>query len=110
MLEKMGFETFVVNNIDDAFEKYDYFLKKKIVIDFVIVDFNMNGNTGIDFIRRLREMDSNVVVVVATGCGDMTISEFKKYNVFDILKKPYSFEDLSLLVKKILNQEKHREF
>ncbi|HOL57568.1 MAG TPA: 7TM diverse intracellular signaling domain-containing protein [Spirochaetota bacterium] len=107
ILEKNGFEVFKEDNIEDAFNLYKNLLEKNNRIDFVIVDLNIDGNiTGLDFIKKILNIDNNALFVLSTGTPDLININLKEYNILDILKKPYSYENLTLLTKKIMKFKK----
>jgi two-component system, LuxR family, response regulator FixJ len=62
----------------------------------VITDVRMPGMSGIDLLKRLREMKIDVPVIVITGHGDVPLAvEAMKVGAIDFLEKP--FDDQVLL-------------
>jgi two-component system, LuxR family, response regulator FixJ len=76
----------------------------------IITDVRMPGTSGIDLLRRLKELDSRVPVIVITGHGDVPLAvEAMKIGAADFLEKP--FDDMVLLasVRSALRQHKGDE-
>ena len=62
----------------------------------VITDVRMPGMSGIDLLRRLKELKINTPVIVITGHGDIALAvEAMKIGALDFLEKP--FDDAVLL-------------
>ena len=67
ILQDAGYEAVEAEDGITALERY--FLDKP---DLVLLDITMKGMTGIDVLTKLREMDANARVVIATA--DIQIS------------------------------------
>ena len=66
----------------------------------VITDVRMPGMSGIDLLKRLREMKIDVPVIVITGHGDVPLAvEAMKIGAIDFLEKPFDDEVLLASVK-----------
>ena len=71
-------------------------LAPKLGWSCVITDLRMPGMSGIDLLRRLKELDVEVPVIVITGHGDVLLAvEAMKIGAVDFLEKP--FDDKVLL-------------
>ena len=65
----------------------------------VVVDLKMPGLSGLEVIARLRQLDPAVVVVVITGYATIeTAVEAMKAGAYDFLPKPFSPDELRLIV------------
>jgi two-component system, sensor histidine kinase and response regulator len=65
----------------------------------VVVDLKMPGLSGMDVIRRIREIDPEIVVVVITGYATIgTAVEAMKAGAYDFLPKPFKPDELRLIV------------
>ncbi len=65
--------------------------------DLVITDVRMPGMDGLSFMRRIKEMDQDIQVIILTGFGNMkgAIEALRDDRAFDYLTKP--LEDISRL-------------
>jgi two-component system response regulator AtoC len=66
--------------------------------DVVFSDVRLPGMTGIELLRRIREFDAAIPVVIMTAYGTIEGAvEAVKLGAFDYLKKPVDLEELKLL-------------
>ena len=71
----------------------------------VITDVRMPDVSGIDLLRKLREMDFGIPVIVITGHGDVPLAvEAMRIGAVDFLEKPYDDEALLASVRSALGQ------
>ncbi len=74
-------------------------------ISCVITDVRMPDMSGIDLLRRLKELKIAVPVIVITGHGDVTLAvEAMKIGAVDFLEKPFDDEVLLASVEAALRQ------
>jgi two-component system, LuxR family, response regulator FixJ len=72
----------------------------------VITDVRMPGMSGIDMLKRLREMKIEVPVIVITGHGDVPLAvEAMKVGAIDFLEKPFDDEVLLASVKAAIERQ-----
>src|ERR1041385_210951 len=75
----------------------------KIKPDLVLMDVRMGGITGLETLRRIRQMDSRLLVILMTGYGTtQTTIEAMKLGAFDYLLKPFDVPKLKELIANAL--------
>jgi two-component system, LuxR family, response regulator FixJ len=66
----------------------------------IITDVRMPGLSGIDLLKRLKELKINVPVIVITGHADVPLAvEAMKFGAIDFLEKPFDDEVLIASVR-----------
>jgi two-component system, LuxR family, response regulator FixJ len=71
----------------------------------VITDVRMPGISGIDLLRRLKELQIRLPVIVITGHGDVPLAvEAMKFGAVDFLEKPFEDDVLLASVRAALNR------
>jgi len=72
----------------------------------IITDVRMPGMSGIDLLRRLRELNIAVPVIVITGHGDVPLAvEAMKFGAADFFEKPFDDEVLLASVRSALRRQ-----
>ena len=73
----------------------------------VVVDLKMPGLSGLDVIRRVREIDPLIVLIVITGYATVgTAVEAMQSGAYDFLPKPFKPDELRLIVKRALERRR----
>src|SRR3989442_2726394 len=78
-------------------------LVPKLKPDLVIMDVRMGGITGLETLRRIRQMDSKLLVILMTAYGTaQTAIEAMKLGAYDYLLKPFDVPRLKEIVNNAL--------
>jgi two-component system, LuxR family, response regulator FixJ len=74
--------------------------------DCIITDVRMPGLSGIDLLRRLRELNVAAPVIVITGHGDVPLAvEAMKIGAVDFFEKPFDDEAFLASVRSALHRQ-----
>lgn len=93
--ETVGYSVITAADGEGALE---IFGKRMGEIDVVILDLVMPGMHGIEVLKRFKEVDSSVEVIIATGCGSMTSAiDALRHGAYDYITKPVVNLDQDLL-------------
>src|SRR4030067_3653469 len=78
---------------------------KNTTIDVVTLDLKMPVMPGEEVLKRIKEYDPTIEVVIITGYGTLKSAvEAIKYNVFDYILKPFNVSDILATVKRCLER------
>ncbi|MGH7510636.1 MAG: sigma-54-dependent transcriptional regulator [Gemmatimonadales bacterium] len=105
-LAESGYEAEVAGDAEEALR-----LVESLRPDVVFADVRLPGMSGIDLLRRIREFDPAIPVIIMTAHGTIEGAvEAVKLGAFDYMKKPVDLEELKLLADRarenaILKQE-----
>src|SRR3972149_11074106 len=74
--------------------------------DLVITDVRMPKLDGKDFLKKVKNLDKNAVIVVLTGYGSVTSAvELLKLGAYDYLEKPINFEEFEMTLNRALEKK-----
>ena len=96
--------------LNDATIKYDiynsadtlyrYVEEQGTVYDVFILDIEMQGMNGLELAQKIREKDSNCLIIFLTNYSQYVFSVFEVIT-FDFLRKPLEYSEFENLIKKI---------
>lgn len=98
VVTEKGLQALTAANAEDGYRLY-----KKNDADLIITDMNLPGESGIDLLRRIREEDDSVPVIVITAFGTVESAvQAVKLGAFDFITKPFSVEEIEIKIDKAL--------
>src|SRR5882757_2053962 len=90
MLLKPNYQVYTADCVDAGIK-----LLKEKKPDAVITDIRMPGASGIDGLRRIREIDPHVAVIMLTGFGALeTAQEALRLGANDYINKPFDAREM----------------
>lgn len=108
-LERDGYVVQTAPSGEDALEQL-----KETRFDILLVDIKMEGISGLDVLRHMKENDPDVAVVMITAYGSIpTAIEAMKNGAYDYMLKPFDPNELGVLIEKIIryqNQAREMQF
>jgi len=77
--------------------------------DLVIVDINMEGLSGLEVVKYIRnkKKSDTPILVLSGNMDENTITEAFNLGINDYMKKPVSLKEIGARVKRIFNNEGH---
>ncbi|NBT51382.1 MAG: sigma-54-dependent Fis family transcriptional regulator, partial [Marivivens sp.] len=70
----------------------------------VVSDIKMPGMDGMQFLRKIKGLDSTLPVIMITGHGDVPMAvEAMRIGAYDFLEKPFNPDRMTELAKKATN-------
>ena len=94
--EEEGFEVISAYNGDEALEKFS-----NESPDLVILDINMPGMSGIEVLRRMKEINSDLPVILSTAYQEYK-QDFSTWASEDYIVKSANMDELKNAVRKHL--------
>jgi len=92
-LAESGYETEIAGDAETALQ-----MLPSLRPDVVFTDVRLPGMDGITLLKKIREFDASISVVVMTAYGSIEGAvEAVKLGAFDYVKKPLDLEELKLL-------------
>jgi DNA-binding NtrC family response regulator len=71
--------------------------------DIVLLDVRLPDSNGLDLLLEVTRLDPDAIVVIMTAFGDVEVAvSAMKRGAFDYISKPYSLDEVSLMIKKIV--------
>lgn len=79
------------------------------VPDLVLLDLKMPGLGGMEVLHKLRDIDPYLIVVIITGYASVgSAVDAMKQGVYDYLPKPFTPDELRIIVKRGLSRRRFR--
>jgi len=102
VLEKSGYSVRVASSGETAISQ----IKKKIP-DIVLLDLFLPKISGIETLRRIRDINNHVTVIIITGYGNVKNAVLAmKLGAYDFITKPFNLEVLRVTIQKALENIK----
>src|SRR3972149_5281230 len=105
-LSNRGYEVLTAYDGEQAISLLD-----KLTFDLVITDLKMPKFDGMEVLKRAKEKDPTIEVVILTGHGtmDSVVEALRDGGAFDSLQKPlHNIKQLSFVTKKALERKRLR--
>ncbi|MDB6027892.1 MAG: Two-component, sigma54 specific, transcriptional regulator, Fis family, partial [Verrucomicrobiales bacterium] len=94
IFEKSGIEIATASSGEEGLK-----LIPRVKPDLVVMDVRMAGMNGLETLRRLRESDSKLPVIMMTAYGTtQTAIEAMKLGAYDYLLKPFDVPKLKQII------------
>ncbi|MBI3605281.1 MAG: PAS domain S-box protein [Nitrospirae bacterium] len=105
MLEHLGYEPDCAKGGTMALKKYKEARDSGRPYDVLITDLTVPGDMGgIELLQRLKEIDPRIKVIVSSGySNESIIANFKSHGFSGAIMKPYSINDLSETLHRIIS-------
>lgn len=104
MLKHLGCKVTLSKDGSEAIELYKSELKYNTPFDAVIMDLTIPGGMGgEETIKHLLKIDPNIKAIVSSGYSASTvIADYKEYGFKGVINKPYTIEELSSELNRVL--------
>lgn len=100
VLKDEGYIVYPLTDGDSALKKI-----AEIKVDIVMTDIRMKGINGLELLRKIKELNPDIDVIVMTGYTSIqTAVESIKLGAIDYLTKPLNIDQIKLIVEKSIEQ------
>jgi DNA-binding NtrC family response regulator len=100
-LERDGHEVAMAASGEEALETL-----KDTRFDILLVDIKMEGMSGLEVLKQVKESDPEVEIVMITAYGSIaTAIDAMKSGAYDYLLKPFEPDELGILIEKITEHQ-----
>lgn len=104
-LGEHGYATFAAEDAEAGLK-----LLHQNPVDLVITDFRLPGMNGLEFLQAAKQVNAAIPIIVMTAYGTVESAvEAMKAGASDYILKPFSLEELLLVVDKEFDTSKLRE-
>lgn len=98
VLQKEGYQTFQAANGIQALEIVDQHSP-----DLVLLDMKIPGMDGIEILKRMKQKDDGIRVIIMTAYGELDmIQEAKDLGALTHFAKPFDIDDIRRAVKQYI--------
>jgi two-component system response regulator HydG len=102
ILSKMHYEIKTADNGNQGLEQIS-----RESFDIVILDLKMPGLSGMELLKKIREENPETIVIVITGYATVDSAiEAMKNGAYDYLPKPFTPEELRMVVRRAMEKRK----
>jgi two-component system response regulator (stage 0 sporulation protein F) len=99
VLQKEGYEIHQASNGFQALH-----IMEKHAPDLVLLDIKIPGMDGLEILKKMKEMDPEIRVIIMTAYGELDmIEETKKHGALDHFSKPFDIGEIQEAVKQYLS-------
>jgi DNA-binding NtrC family response regulator len=103
-LERDGYEIMTAPSGEEALESL-----KTNHFDILLVDIQMDGMSGIDVLKHVKEHYPDIDVIMITAFGSIPSSvQAMKIGAYDYLLKPFDPEELGVLIVKLISHQNQK--
>jgi len=92
-----GFNVLLADSAEHAYRLLD-----SQAVDVVLLDLKSPGVGGLEVLQRIRQRRPDAEVIVVTGCATVQSAvQAMKYGAYDYVTKPFSMDELRLLLERV---------
>jgi two-component system cell cycle sensor histidine kinase/response regulator CckA len=110
MLDYFGYRFSLCACGEEVVALYKSELERGVRPDAVIMDLTVPGKMGgLEATSKILDLDPSALIIVSSGYShDAVMSDYKKYGFSDALHKPFNMEEMSAVLKKIVEEKRER--
>lgn len=99
-LQKEGYTVKTASDPEDALKSFE-----AGIFQVIVSDYNMPAMNGVEFLKKVRRIDSEVVFILMTAYGSERLAiEAMKEGAYDYFSKPFEIDEMRVVVAKALER------
>ncbi len=97
-LSQRGHEASAVGTAEEGLS-----LLEKLFPDIVLLDMQLPGLSGLETLKKIREIDPNILVIIVTAYGTIASAvEAMQLGAIDFLRKPLDTDEVAIAIERAL--------
>lgn len=102
IVEENQDQALVAHSAEQAFEIF-----RSSSVDLIITDVKLPGKSGLDLLKQVHEIDSDIPVIVITAFGTIQNAvDAMKLGALDYIAKPFTVEEIEVKINKAFKSQK----
>ena len=104
----LKYNGFIVETVSDSAAAWQFL--KQVRFDFIMVDYQLNDESGLAFYKALRQFGTNIpILMVGEGLFDEFMLKDLSFDNYDYLLKPFKFKELKKKITSLLHMVNEKE-
>jgi diguanylate cyclase (GGDEF)-like protein len=101
ILKNEGYQIIIAHSGADALAQIE-----KQSFNVVLLDIRLPDMSGLEILKKVKEKDPNVIVIIMTGYSSMEgVIDALRYDAYDYLQKPLDIEKVKVIIKRGIEQQ-----
>lgn len=103
-LKDMGYSVDAASDGKEALEKARVFAP-----DMALLDMKLGDENGLDILPKLKDLDSDIEVVIMTAYGDIESAvKAIKLGAYDYINKPFNLLEIDVIIKRVVSKQEQK--
>lgn len=103
-LESEGCHLLALETAEEGVEAF-----KRQPHDIIIADYKLPGMDGLEFFRKIQELNSHVIKILITAYGSEEVfSEAKRIGIEDIIEKPFTTKVIEESLSRLIEEREQK--
>ncbi len=99
-LKSRGFNVLESESVENAVD-----VISANTVDVVLSDLKMQGASGIDLMRKLKNINPEISVIIMTAYATVeTAVEAMKVGAYDFITKPYNLDEIEIIINRVIEK------
>jgi two-component system, OmpR family, phosphate regulon sensor histidine kinase PhoR len=100
IINRMGYHALTANNGEEGLD-----IVRRTDVAIVLLDLKMPGLDGMEVLKRIQAMNSEILVIIITGFATIeTAIEAMKRGAYDFIPKPFEPDQLRIVVNRAMEK------